>query len=163
MRRILPALGVFLLLAIPAQLFAKAKTDKITITGAGLKVPIEITDPNIVSSFQVWSGAGTSADAQPRSFIVDWSKGQAAEPPKGLPRYEVSFWAKLSEERVVYVVQYEYDPATNTGYVYLPGPGEKWYRLDCSSICRDVEGEWFHAWSEWDKVAGPLLADHAGR
>jgi hypothetical protein len=55
-------------------------------------------------------------------FIIDWSQGLVAEPPKGLRRYEVSFHTKLlNEERLVYVVSYEFDSSTQLGYVYLPG------------------------------------------
>lgn len=158
MKRIVPVLIAFFLLAIPAQLFAKGVTLKIIIRGGDLKAPIEITDSKVLANFIVWAGPGTSPN-ETEAFIIDWSDGPGAERPKGLPRYEISFYAKHPEERLVYVVFYEYDPATLRGYVYLPGKTDQWYRLNVSTILRGVEGNWFRAWSAWDDVARPLLAD----
>jgi hypothetical protein len=70
----------------------------------------------------------------------------------------VSFYAKMPDERVIYVVFYEYDPATEHGYVYFPGRTEEWYRLNVSTIFHGVEGKWFPAWSVWEGVARPLIA-----
>ena len=81
-----------------------------------------------------------------------------ADRPSGLQRYEVSFYAKMPEERVIYVVFYEYDPATEYGYVYFPGRTEEWHRLNVTSILRGVEGKWFRAWSVWEGVARPRIA-----
>jgi len=163
MRRMLAVLVAFLPLVIPARVFAKADTSKITIKGSDLKTPIEITDPHTLASFNVWAGPGTtwSGGTGPPSwvqtFIIDWSQG-VAEHPKGLKRYEVSFYAKLPNERLIYVVFYEYDPATDQGYIYLPGRTDEWYRLNVSTIIHGVEGRWFRAWSGWDNVARPLIA-----
>jgi len=91
-------------------------------------------------------------------FIIDWSKGPVAEPPKGLRSYEVSFYTKLlNEERLVYVVSYELDSSTQLGYVYLPGKTSENYVLNVGTIYRGVEGNWFRAWSMWDKVATSLI------
>jgi hypothetical protein len=162
MKRLLSVSVTFLLLVIPAQVFAKGETVKITIKGADLKTPIEITDPKVLTEFQVWSGPGTSSSApgfNPNApgFIVDWSQA-VAEPPKGLQRYEVSFYAKIPNERLIYVVFYAYDPATEHGYIYLPGGTDEWYRLNVSTIFHGVEGKWFRAWSVWESVARPLIA-----
>ena len=165
MRRIFLALvALLLLLVAPAQVFAKGETVKITIKGADLKTPIEITNPKILTEFPVWTGPGTSS-VDPRfnsnapGFIIDWSQGAIEEPPKGLQRYEVSFWAKLPKKKLIYVVLYEYDPATEQGYVYLPGRKDEWYRLNVGTIFHGVEGKWFRAWSVWNNVARPLLAN----
>ena len=56
MKRLLSVLVILLLLAIPAELFAKAETSKIIIKGADLRVPIEITDPKTLTNFLVWTG-----------------------------------------------------------------------------------------------------------
>ena len=166
MKRLLSVLVPFLLVAIPAEVFAKADTSKITIKGADLEAPIEITDLKTLAKFSVWTGPGTSCTGsgcpgtsakQTESFIVDWSQA-VAEPPSGLQRYEVSFYAKTPNERLIYVVFYEYDPATEHGYRYLPGRAEKWYRLNVSTIFHGVEGKWFRAWTVWESVAAPLIA-----
>jgi hypothetical protein len=119
MTRMSVVLLTFLLVTHPAELFAKTETCKITINGVDLKGPIEITDPNILANFNVWSGAGTSSTSSGvttqgnRGFIIDWPRGAVTERPKGLTRYQVSFHAKLPDERLVYVVFYEYDPANH--------------------------------------------------
>jgi hypothetical protein len=167
MKRLPYVLATFLLLVIPAQLLAKGETVKITIKGADLKAPIEITDPKVLTEFQVWTGPGTSSSApgfNPNApgFIVDWSQ-TVAEPPKGLHCYEVSFYAKMPNERLVYVVFYEYDPVTEHGYLYLPGRTDESYWLNMGTIARGVEGKWFRAWSVWESVARPLIAGTKGR
>jgi hypothetical protein len=152
----------FLFVAVCPDIFAKAQTSKITISGADLKAPIEITDPNVLVNFNVWSGAGTSwtsggvTTQGDRGFIVDWRSGVRRR-PKGRSSYQVSFYAKLPEERVIYVVFYEYDPANDKGYVYLPGKTEEWYRTNVSSILRGVEGHWFFSNEEWERLVRPLV------
>jgi hypothetical protein len=148
-RRFLTLAALLLRLVAPAQVFAKGETVKITIKGADLKTPIEITNPKILTEFTVWTGPGTSSSV-PRfnsnapGFIIDWSQGAIEEPPK---------------RKLIYVVLYEYDPATEQGYVYLPGRKDEWYRLNVDTIFHGVEGKWFHAWSVWNNVARPLLAN----
>jgi hypothetical protein len=160
LRRRFVVLLAFLLLAVPALVFAKANISKISIKGPDLKNPIEITDSNELTQFDLWCGPGTSwTGTSPRrndKFIVDWSQ-PVTERPKALRRYEVSIFAKLPEERLVYVLFYEYDPATDHGYVYLPGRADEWYRLNVSTIIHGVEGNWFRSSIAWDDVAGPLI------
>ena len=162
MKPLLSVWVILLLLAIPAELFAKAETSKIIIKGADLSAPIEITDSKTLANFAVWAGTGTGctehcSPPRPECFIVDWSR-PVADHPSGLHRYEVSFYAKMPDERLTYVVFYEYDPATEHGYIYFPGRTEKWYRLNVSTILRGVEGTWFPAWSVWEGVVRPLIA-----
>ncbi len=162
MKQQLLVLVVLLLLAIPGELFAKATTSKIIIKGANLSAPIEITDPSVLAKFFVWTGAGTSCTGcssppSTQSFIVDWSHPMA-DHPGGLHRYEVSFYAKMPDERLIYVVFYEFAPASEHGYIYFPGKSDEWYRLNVSTIFHGVEGKWFHAWSAWESIARPLIA-----
>src|SRR5260370_3597092 len=142
-KRLLSVLILLLLLGIPAKFFVKAETSKIVIKGADLSAPIEITDPKTLANFFVWTGTGTSctgdcSQPSPESFIVDWSQPMA-DHPNGLHRYQVSFYAKMPAERLIYVVFYEYDPATGHGYVYFPRRTEGWYRLNVSTIFHGVE------------------------
>jgi len=148
-------LAVCLLVAIPSLVFAKANTSKIIIKGSDRK-SIEITDAKLLGNFRVWAGPGTSSD-DAKSLIVDWSRGRVAEAPQGLQRYEVDFYAKLPDERLIYVVFCQYDPSTAQGYVYIPGKADEGYWLDVGTILHGVEGNWFHAWSAWDEIAGPLV------
>jgi hypothetical protein len=165
-KRLLSVSIILLLLAIPAELFAKAETSKIIIKGADLSAPIEITNPKTLANFSVWAGTGTNCTGDcpqpsPESFIVDWSQPMG-DHPSGLHRYQVSFYAKVPDERLIYVVFYEYDPATEHGYIYFPSRTEEWYRLNVSTIFHGVEGKWFRAWNVWEGVARPLIAGAKG-
>jgi hypothetical protein len=139
------ALGVLLnsllILSVPTPLLAKGKTVKVTIKGAGLKRPIEITDPKVLANFQVSTGPGTStADRE------------------SLRRYQVSFHIAPNEQ-IVYVVYYAFSPGSEQGYVYVPGEADEWYGRNVRSVARgvEVEGKWFRAWSAWERVARPLI------
>ena len=75
MKIAITVLFVFLLtLTVSTPLLAKATTSKITISGADLKTPIEITDAKVLANFSVWTGSGTST-ADRQGLIIDWSRG----------------------------------------------------------------------------------------
>ena len=163
MKRELAVVFVFLLLGIPARVFAKADISKITLQGGDLKAPIAIKNPKTLATLDIWSGPGTSGwiGASPGDadrFLIDWFHG-VTERPQGLQPYQLSFCAKWPTERVIYVVFYEYDPATEHGYIYLPGRTDEWYRLNVGTIFRGAEGYWFRAGSRWDMVASRLILD----
>jgi hypothetical protein len=148
-------LNSLLILSAPTPLVAKGKIVKITIKGADLKTPIEISDPKTVANFQVWTGPGTStADSQ--SLIINWSQGPVRKPPESLRRYQVSFHTDPNDQ-IVYVVYYAFSPGTEQGYVYLPGDSDEWAGLNVRTIFRGVEGKRFRAWSAWERVARPLI------
>lgn len=153
-------IGLFALLLTlaPSSLSAEECAQRITIKGPGLTAPIEITDPNILANFRVWTGLGTSTN-EPEGLIVNWAQGAVADHPPGLERYEVSFyWQRITNEGPAYVVFYEYTPSIEQGYVYLPGKSEEWYRRNVSTIFRGVEGSWFRASRKWEEIARPLIA-----
>ena len=58
-----------------------------------------------------------------------------------------------------YFVRYGVDRSTGEGYVYIPGKTDVAYADNTWIILRGVEGNWFHAWSIWEKVANPLISD----
>ncbi len=138
-------IAVAVLLIAPTQLSAKGATVRITITGGDLATPIEITDPAIASRFHVWS-----------ELNVDWSQG-VVERPVRLQIYEVSF-VTTRRNPSTYVIRYAIDPSTDHGYVYLPGKDDAEYADNVWLIYRKVEGNWFQASSEWEKLAHPLIA-----
>jgi hypothetical protein len=148
-------LTFLLILVVSAPLLAKATTTKVTISGVGLKTPIEISDPNVLANFRVWAGPGTSSN-EGQGLIIDWSQGPVKEMPQALRRYQVSFHADPNEQ-IVYVVYYAFSPGAERGYVYLPGESDEWYGRNVRSIVRGVEGKWFRAWSAWERVARPLI------
>jgi len=150
---------------VPASQAAEMDTVKIIIAGGDLSAPIEITDPAVLAEFKVGAGPGhtlwlNSREGVPiavyHGFIVDWNRGEVA-PPEGLKTYKVSF-VTTRHDPGTYVVRYAIAPSTTQGYVYLPGKGDPGYQDDVRLILRGVEGNWFHAWSEWEKVANPLIA-----
>ena len=107
-------------------------------------------------------------------FIIDWKGGAVAEPPAGLRHYKVSFYAgclaaerncRAELPRLAYVVAYDYDPASERGFVYLPRFAEPWFDLNCGSICHgpDVEGHWFKATEAWENFVRPIIASAVER
>ena len=152
---LLVLLNSLLILSVPTPLLAKGKTVKITIKGADLKTPIEISDPKILANFQVWAGPGTSS-ADRQSLIIDWSEGPVRETPQALRRYQVSFHTAPNDQ-IAYVVYYAFSSGAEQGYVYVPGESDEWYGLNVRSIFHGVEGKWFRAWSAWERVARPLI------
>ena len=157
MKKTLAAVLTFsLLLIAPSRLHAKGATVKNTIEGADLAKPVEISDPNILKNFQVWTGPGTSSNEK-QGLIIDWAEGTIKELPKELVLYQVSFYVDHQHERIAYVVFYAYDPSTGHGYVYLPGNSDQYAGLNVRTIYHGVEGNWFHAWSVWEDVARPLI------
>jgi hypothetical protein len=95
-----PFVILVLLLTVfqPSSLRAKGITTRIVIEGLNLSAPIEITDPQILSNFAVWTGPGTSLNESagqttyPDGFVIRWPEGPTAEPSKELPQYQVSFY-----------------------------------------------------------------------
>ena len=68
---------VFSLVCAPLLVLAKGPTLKITIKGANLASPVEITDERILQKFLVWAGTGVSINNAPQTggFIVELEKG----------------------------------------------------------------------------------------
>lgn len=131
------------------------------IRGPGLSAPIELKEAAIVERFRVGTGPGASRGPRPveerePGLIADWPRG-SARPPRELRVYEVSFVTTRTRPST-YVVLYAVDPATNNGYVYIPGENDAPYQDNVYLIYRAVEGQWFHAWGAWEAVANPLIA-----
>ena len=141
--------------------FAKGTTTKIIITGAELQSPIEITDPDVLKDFNVWSGPGTFVNGVEGKdgFIVDWASGAVTNRPNGLRAFELSFYVRYTNrpfpeqtDQLAYIVSYAVDPATGQGYVYLPGKSDQPYRLNTKAIYRGREGNWFQANAAWQSA-----------
>ncbi len=128
---------------------AKGPTVRITISGGALTSPIEVTDSRILDSSNVWAGE-----------FLDRSARSPKEPPRGLRRYEVSFYVKLGGDGVtkMYVLYYSPNPATHPGLIYLPGKGEPWYSRNVRTILRGSEGQWHYASPAWEHLIRPVLA-----
>jgi len=165
---------VFTLLMVgglPDVACAKGELVRIEVKGETLAASLAITDFEIVRKFFIWYGPGagqaigSEASLQPGSFL-DWHEGIVVERPKGMKSYEVSFYCVFNRwrepgDRLTYVVRYEYDPSTQRGYIYLPGPNDKYYGLNVSAVVHGVEGHWFYSSSDWESLVGPLI--HRGK
>jgi len=175
MKRILACVvSLIVVLAAGTSLAAKGATTKITISGANLAAPIEITDATIVQRFQVWAGPGVFhgrggvTTEETEGFIIDWSS-MIKEPPSGLQRYQVSFYvtdnrfAEARPEELAYVVLYDHDSASGRDYVYLPGNGDEWYEMNTRNMTHGREGHWFRATTGWQSIARALIARGANR
>ena len=165
MKRVAAVLG--LVLGATPFVSAKGVTTRIQITSPQLRTPVEITDPEILKDFNVWSGPGTSSNGVPGTdgFIIDWASGPVRERPQGLRTFDVSFYVKYANrpaseqnEQLAYKVLYATDPAGGEGYVYLPGKGDEPYQLNTRAIFRGREGNWFRATAAWQKAVDPLIA-----
>jgi hypothetical protein len=163
MKRIVLASALLSLLVVP--LSAKGPTTRIVIKHLTTGSVHEITEPAALEPFQVWAGKGTFSGAPgttvegTQGFIVDWAEGAVVRRPSPAQRYEVRFYVApkrgtapvpggVSEE-LAYIVLYEHDPSTNTGFVYFPGRSDEHFRLNARTIHRGVEGSWLHASDAW--------------
>jgi hypothetical protein len=138
-------LGYCLLLALTlglsAPASAKGETVRLSVTGPGLDGPLILTDRESIGP-SIWGGD-----------FVAWDRGRAPTPSSRATRYQVQFFVKPSSRegvRMMYVVNYVWDPETREALVYLPGAGDKWYRLNSSAIMREgQDGGWYHAAPSW--------------
>jgi hypothetical protein len=121
------------------------ETVKLTISGPGLPQSIEVTDPFALALASVFSG----------EFIGT----PATEPDPSWPRYAVAFDVQtLDRVKMAYVVSYSRSRWTGEGFIYLPGRGENWYRLNISTIIRDgQDGRWHHAPAAWSHAINAHL------
>jgi hypothetical protein len=157
MKRSAFAFAVVIATALTGGVFAKGETTQIRISSRNHLAGVVITNPKTLKKFNVWAGRGTQVNGieQITGFIIDWASGIVVEKPDQLERYEASFY--IGNNDLVYGVDYELDPATNRGYVYLPGKDDHRYRRNTLSIFRNLEGYWFHASHEWEEVVNARL------
>ena len=155
-------------LLLSTSLIAKGVTTRIAVRDLATGTTIELTDKSVVERFNVWAGKGTysSFNGGPpiegsEGFIIDWPAGAVEQRPQGLRRYEVSFYVmrpRATVESLAYIVDYEFDPASRAGFVYLPGRGDERAKLNGGSIFRGVEGQWFRASTEWQTAVTSAIA-----
>ncbi len=134
--------------ALTPSLLAKGPTVKLAISGPGLPDVLTVTDRKAIEA-TVWGGE-----------FIDRRKGSVPEPPPGLPRYTIQFYVEppRREVRMMYVVEYVWDPTSNRAIVHLPGRADKWYWLNVSTILRDgADGQWFYASTAWGAAIRSVL------
>jgi hypothetical protein len=161
MKRCLATVAAVGSLAVSTASWAKGDITKIALerVGGGTSA-IEITQPEVLDRFAIWSGPGvggwdmatTVPHPDDAAFIVDWTQGVLAGAPD-TPTYKVAMYVEGRDGPCnKYAVLYRVDEA-GTGYVYLPLWAEEFGSCNMSLIARDVEGNWFRASKAWDEVA----------
>jgi hypothetical protein len=136
-------LAVATVFALVTCLSAKGPTVRLVITGGGLANPVTVTDPSVLADSNVFGDKFFAGIANSNSIDPTW------------PKYTVSFFVELpgwmrQGVQKKYIVYYAKHPRTGEGFVYLPAPGEQWYRLNASTILRNgLEGNWLHASKAW--------------
>jgi hypothetical protein len=153
-----------LLLSAPGIASAKAKTQRIEITGPGLSSPLQITAPEIVQSFDIWNGPGVTVNGEPvhldparqRGYFIDWPRGMANDRPIGMQHFTVTFHLDAArappESSSRYVVFYEFEPSATGGYIYLPLRKDIQPHSNAAIIVHGVEGNWFYSSAAWEKL-----------
>jgi len=153
----------------PATLSAKGTTVRIIVRGADPPTPLDIADPKI-AEFGIWQGPGTFINGVEgtEGFIIDWPKGIVADLPARLLHYEVVFFTgcqpnqsgcRTNELSIDYIVFYDYDPATEHGFVYLPGKDDARFRYNQAMWHgHGLEGHWLRASNAWESFVRPLIA-----
>lgn len=133
------------LILVPLAM-AKGSPDKITITGAHLTRPIEITDPEILQGFDPWNGQ-----------FLDRHSGTITEEPQIDQPYDIFFYLKDEDGqvRMLYAFQYYPDPSDGRGYIYLPQEGEEWHLTNGQTILR--ASGWHYTSAEWDTLMQQVL------
>lgn len=137
-RRMALATAILLVAGVPAA--AKTRIEKVTVCGARLNRPIEITEDAVLQLSNPWYGK-----------FIKWGAVTAA-PPTGTPVYNVTLHAHLRSSELRPIYQFRYAPsADGRGFVYLPGAGEPWHGQNVSIILRGPhDGHWSIAGAEWD-------------
>jgi hypothetical protein len=160
MKRCLTTIAAIGSLAASTASWSKGDIAKITIERVDTDELIEITQPEVLDRFAIWSGPGVGgwnmAKSLPQpddaAFIVDWSQGVLAGAPD-TPTYGVAMYVEGREPPCEkYAVLYRVDEG-GTGYVYLPRWNEEFGSCNMSLIYRDIEGNWFRSSKKWDEVA----------
>jgi hypothetical protein len=97
--------------------------------------------------------------------FIDWERGSITSPPAAETTYTASFYLKREGDdlSLIYVLRYLPDPSGGQGFIYIPGPGDPWYRLNIGTIITgssdrwDPNGKWQYATAEWDRVVRGAL------
>ena len=148
-------------LAVSTASWSKGAITKITVEHIGTDAAVEITEPEVLDRFAIWSGPGvggwdmakTVPAPDDAAFIIDWTLGTLAREPGTPATYKVTLYVDRYEPPCnKYEVLYQVDEA-GIGYVYLPRWDEEIGRCNMSLIARDVEGNWFRSSKAWDDVA----------
>jgi hypothetical protein len=142
----------------PAWSGAWGRVFAIEIRGNGLAEPLIVTDPAVVEELSFWVGPGTDfrefmGPAARERSIIAWDRGEATDRPPGLLAYEVRFLLEPRNDPPAYVVRYEPDPVSGSGYIYTPASSGH-------IVTHGVGDAWMYASSRWNERVGVAIAEH---
>ena len=146
---------LLMLLAGAPLAFSKGSPDLILVSGGGLGQPIEITDPDSLKAFNPWMGQ-----------FADWEAKPLADAPCFRRSFEVLFYMRWPERKssqdrgnLQLIYSTRYCSTGQTGYVYLPGPGEPQFGPNRGTIIRGAaDGKWHVATAAWDSLMSDAVA-----
>ena len=155
------------ILGMPLHAAAKCPTAYLRITGNALVAPLIVDDPEFAGQFNIWNGPGVRVNEKPIHLdsnrpigaFIDWPSGPIDERPGEGLSFSVKFFCireGSGSKRMVYEVDYLIDDSDN-GYIFLPGEGDPRYRFNTFSIAHGVEGNWFRASPEWERLIRPMI------
>jgi hypothetical protein len=129
----------------------------VEVRGGRLAEPLIITDSAVVEDLSFWVGPGTgfSEFMGPVSLersIINWNRGKAIDRPSGLETYEVRFLLEPRDNPPVYIVQYEPDPANDSGYIYTAAASGH-------IVTHGVADTWMYASPLWNERVGAAISD----
>lgn len=165
MKTLIATIAALTISVLPAAAWPKGAISRIVIRGPGLDQPLEITDPDVLGRFTIWSGPGVGGWEEAYETpgfddktFADWRGGAVSERPAGMPSYEVAMYIEARPPpRNTYEVRYEFNASSDGGYIYLPKRGDELGAWNTWLIYRRVEGQWFHASRQWQEQVKPLI------
>jgi len=137
------------LLVMPPALSSKAETARVTITGAGLASPIQITDGKVLELSHAWGGG-----------FLDASRPPLEQAPNVDSPYEVTFYSWIADNDIRKTCVFFYSPgsAAAPGIIYLPRKGVVW-TLNSGTVIREGrDGKWSYASPAWEALIKPFIA-----
>jgi len=130
----------------------EAMLDKIVISGGELKHPVEITDSELLSKFDPWTGVFVDWKLPARMGPCNWEyeityfkrgTGFKKQPKAATPDDQPGF-------RLIYGLRYCMGNAGEPGYVHLAGYTDKFWQQNVHIVWDGTQaGEWHPSTPVW--------------
>ncbi len=164
MRRVAgPALALLALCLAAGAVVAKVQTDKVTVSGPGLEVTVEVTDRAALDALALTQFADLREPVEPpanagsgytvlRFFRASNVAGRAARPATLLdPAEEIQFQREQGY-RPIDRVRYHPDAAGGRGYLF--------YEHLNLNVMVPYEGNWYRVTAKGDAAMRRVLSEH---